>query len=177
MEAMEAVDAVEASAKGTTQEDLSYIQQHAGYALAKSLLWTIKTDTAGKVKVEWSQNFRAILLSCYILLGYDYSLFGAQNNLEDAEWGQLSPCVNAFLIDKLTSFDPLLSFGEKPTEELLQMDALLDEVSSSKKKKAPPQMESITTFGLTLLGHFNQVTKDILKAILKVKEEQPASAA
>ncbi|GAB66966.1 hypothetical protein PCYB_103160 [Plasmodium cynomolgi strain B] len=64
-----------------------------------------------KVKVEWNQNVRAILLSCYILLGYDYSLFGAPDDVkEDAQCGQLTLCVNAFLIDKLTSFDPLLSF-------------------------------------------------------------------
>ncbi|CAA9988740.1 conserved Plasmodium protein, unknown function [Plasmodium knowlesi strain H] len=130
-----------------------------------------------KIKVEWNQNLKAILLNCYILLSYDYSLFGASDDVEDTQWGQLILCVNAFLIDKLMSFDPLVSFEEKRTEELLQMDVLLDQVSSSRKKNVPLQMENITTFGLTLLDHFNKVTRDILKAIIKVKEEQLANAS
>ncbi|KJP88868.1 hypothetical protein AK88_01558 [Plasmodium fragile] len=132
-----------------------------------------------KVKVEWNQNYAVLKRSVYMLLGYDYSMFGAQDDVKgaDAQWRKLILCVNTFLIDKLTSFDPLLSFEEKRTEDLLQMDVLLDQVSSSKRKKIPPQMENIATFGLTLLAHFNKVTRDILKAILKVKEEQVANGS
>ncbi|GAW81455.1 hypothetical protein, conserved [Plasmodium gonderi] len=133
-----------------------------------------------KIKIEFNQNCLITLFSCFILLGYDYSLFTSLNDTFEkceCEWRELILCVDEYFIDNLMSSNPLLSFEEKGIDKLQEIICLLDKVSSLTSKKYPLHMENITTFGLTLLDHFNQVTRNILNEVLKIKEGEPATAS
>ncbi|SBT70715.1 conserved Plasmodium protein, unknown function [Plasmodium malariae] len=129
-------------------------------------IWEIR-----KIKIECNKNFFLTLLSCYIILEYDFLPSTFSNKaIQDYEWRKLIQYINQSFIDKLTSFNPVLFFQEKGIDKLHETSNLLNKLSSLINKKYPSQMESITTYGITLLKFLNQVTMNILSEVIKVKE-------
>ncbi|SCN60945.1 conserved Plasmodium protein, unknown function [Plasmodium chabaudi chabaudi] len=138
--------------------------------IAKKILkYQHKISQINKIKVEFNNNMLQALLHCFIIIDHEYSKSLSKKMLQNYEWNELILYINQSFIDRLTMFNPLLEFEEKEIEKLHEMKNLLN-IVPLKKINHLSNMEGITTYGITLLKYFNNVTTNILDEVLKIKE-------
>ncbi|KYO01530.1 hypothetical protein PRSY57_0509200, partial [Plasmodium reichenowi] len=114
------------------------------------------------IKVEYNRKIFFTLFTTYLLLEYDYSYFTFLKSIDSYEWTQLIFHINKYFMEKLIMFNPVICFEEKEISKLQHINNLIDKLSLVKNKKYPNHMENMTTYGITLLNFFNQVSLNIL---------------
>ncbi|SOV74344.1 conserved Plasmodium protein, unknown function [Plasmodium sp. gorilla clade G3] len=124
------------------------------------------------IKVEYNRNILFTLFTTYLLLEYDYSYFTFLKSIDSYEWTQLIFHINKYFMEKLIMFNPIIYFEEKEISKLQHINNLIDKLSLVKNKKYPNHMENMTTYGITLLNFFNQVSLNILNEVIKIKENE-----
>ncbi|CRH00568.1 conserved Plasmodium protein, unknown function [Plasmodium relictum] len=63
------------------------------------------------------------------------------------------------------------NFKEREIDKLHEINHLIN-ILSLTNKNYPPQMENITTYGITLLNFFYHITVNILNEVIKIKESE-----
>ncbi|EUR77406.1 hypothetical protein PFBG_00982 [Plasmodium falciparum 7G8] len=124
------------------------------------------------IKVEYNRKILFTLFTTYLLLEYDYSYFTFLKSIDSYEWTQLIFHINKYFMEKLIMFNPVICFEEKEISKLQHINNLIDKLSLVKNKKYPNHMENMTTYGITLLNFFNQVSLNILNEVIKIKENE-----
>ncbi|SPJ08946.1 conserved Plasmodium protein, unknown function [Plasmodium sp. DRC-Itaito] len=124
------------------------------------------------IKVEYNRKILFTLYTTYLLLEYDYSYFTFLKSIDSYEWTQLIFYINKYFMEKLIMFNPVICFEEKEITKLQHINNLIDKLSLVKNKKYPNHMENMTTYGITLLNFFNQVSLNILNEVIKIKENK-----
>ncbi|CXI61138.1 conserved Plasmodium protein, unknown function [Plasmodium berghei] len=136
----------------------------------KILKYQHKIIQINKIKVEFNKNLLQTLLNCFIIIDHEYSKPSLSKKIiQNYEWNELILYINQNFIDRLTMFNPLLEFEEKEIEKLHEIKNLLN-IAPLKKNNYLKNMEGITTYGITLLEYFNNITINILDEVLKIKE-------
>ncbi|CDU18801.1 conserved Plasmodium protein, unknown function [Plasmodium yoelii] len=136
----------------------------------KILKYQHKIIQINKIKVEFNKNLLQTLLNCFIIIDHEYSKPSLSKKIiQNYEWNELILYINQNFIDRLTTFNPLLEFEEKEIEKLHEIKNLLN-IAPLKKSNYLKNMEGITTYGITLLEYFNNITINILDEVLKIKE-------
>ncbi|SOV21306.1 conserved Plasmodium protein, unknown function [Plasmodium sp. DRC-Itaito] len=124
------------------------------------------------IKVEYNRKILFTLFTTYLILEYDYSYFTFLKSIDSYEWAQLIFHINKYFMEKLIMFNPVICFEEKDISKLQHINDLIDKLALVKNKKYPNHMENMTTYGISLLNFFNQVSLNILNEVIKIKENE-----